>query len=177
MNAVLQNGGAPEELIKATAQAVSGFTSGAEQNDDLTMLAIAYHGHKGSHVVIKNELSGLSVIPELIGNLGLGREISDKLNLALEEAATNSILYAYDSPGSGNVDIGVIINENVVEMTLKDWGKPFDPTSAKEPDLTVSGMDRPVGGLGIFLVRKLMDKVEYERKEGMNILKMTKNIQ
>ena len=177
MKAVLQKGGTPEELIKATAQAVSGFTSGAEQNDDLTMLAIAYHGHRGSHVVIKNELSGLSVIPELIGNLGLGREISDKLNLALEEAATNSILYAYDSPGSGNVDIGVITNENVVEMTLKDWGKPFDPTSAKEPDLTVSGMDRPVGGLGIFLVRKLMDKVEYERKDGMNILKMTKNIQ
>jgi len=93
---------------------------------------------------------------------------------ALEEAATNVVMYAYDAPRTGTVDIEVLVLEDKVKTVLSDNGRAFDPTSAPEPDITAPGEDRPIGGLGIFLVRKLMDEVRYERRDGRNILTMIK---
>jgi anti-sigma regulatory factor (Ser/Thr protein kinase) len=75
------------------------------------------------------------------------------------------------------VDIDAEFADGRLTFVLSDSGKPFDPTQASEPDLTLQAEDRPIGGLGIFLVRQIMDSVEYRYSDGKNILTLTKNIQ
>ena len=72
------------------------------------------------------------------------------------------------------MDIGAVVREDRIDFTVSDSGVPFDPTDAPEPDLSADLKDRPVGGLGIYLVKRIMDEVSYARKNGKNILSMTK---
>jgi sigma-B regulation protein RsbU (phosphoserine phosphatase) len=98
------------------------------------------------------------------------------MNLALEEAVTNVILYAYPSGSDGLVDIEAILRKDSLEFIITDSGIPFDPTQAPVADVTLDVEKRPIGGLGIYLVRTIMDVVKYERKDGHNVLSMIKNI-
>ena len=163
----------PETLVTSVSKAVETFSEGAQQSDDLTMLAIRFKGLVNKKLVLKHNLSEIEKINSFVDGLGLEETISDQLNLAIEEAATNIISY---SSGEGDIEICAEKESDKVLITLKDDGKPFDPTAAGDPDLTTSPKDRPIGGLGIFLVRKLMDKVSYERKDGFNILSLTKQL-
>ena len=98
------------------------------------------------------------------------------LNLALEEAVVNVMSYAYPSETMGSVNIEAIANERLLKFIISDWGTPFDPTAEKEVDTTLSAEDRPIGGLGIHLVRQIMDSINYERTDGMNVLTLCKKI-
>ena len=98
------------------------------------------------------------------------------LNLALEEAVTNVILYAYPQGTDGLVDIEAILHPSSLEFIISDSGKPFDPTKAPMPDTSLGIHDRPIGGLGIYMVKTIMDTVQYERIGEKNILTMTKII-
>lgn len=169
-------GDSPADIVKGLSSAVSEFAGGAPQSDDITMLAILYRGGIKSHLSIRNEVKELEALPVFVDGLGLPPELVPNVNLALEEAVTNSVMYAYEAPGTGDVDILSTVRDGVLRLTVCDSGKPFDPTKAKDPDLTLPGKDRPVGGLGIFLVRKLMDDVSYVRAGGKNILRMTKKL-
>ena len=177
MMEVLRKKGSPKEIITNMHEAVDSFTTGAKQSDDLTMLAITYKGGRSFQLEMKNDINELEAIPDKIDSLGLDSKTAMDLNLALEEAATNSVMYAYDAPEEGPVSISVSVKDGIATMVIKDNGKPFDPTLREDPDLDVPGEERPIGGLGIFLVKKLMDNVVYERKDGKNILTMTKKIQ
>ncbi len=98
------------------------------------------------------------------------------LNLVLEEALTNIISYGYDDEGKHSIEI--VFRKIGAELIISiiDDGHAYDPTSNAEPDITLSAEERPVGGLGIFLIKKVMNKVEYQRKENKNYLILTKNI-
>ena len=98
------------------------------------------------------------------------------LNLVLEEALTNVIFYAYEKESKNEIVIDFEKRENQLEIKITDNGKPFDPTQKDDPDITLSIDERPIGGLGILLIKKIMDKVTYQRKESFNILLMTKKI-
>lgn len=98
-----------------------------------------------------------------------------KLRLCIEEAVENIVQYAYQG-GQGYVEVGTDVEDGVLTITLKDSGIPFNPLAKPDPDITLSVEDRPVGGLGIFLCKKMMDSIEYEFKDGSNILRMKKNI-
>ena len=114
---------------------------------------------------------------ETVGGLArLSSSVTMSLNLALEEAVTNVILYAYPEGADGLVDVEAIIRKDEVQFIITDSGKPFDPTAAPEADITLDVEDRPIGGLGIFLVRNIMDSVRYERLDGKNILTMSINL-
>ena len=131
------------------------------------------------HLIFHNDIQQ---IPQLAGfvesiaeEVHLDQSLAMGLNLALEEAVTNVIMYAYPAGSDGLVDIEAIIREGVLEFILSDNGTPFDPTAAKEADVTLDVQDRPIGGLGIFLVRNIMDEVSYRRENGKNILTMRKH--
>jgi anti-sigma regulatory factor (Ser/Thr protein kinase) len=82
--------------------------------------------------------------------------------------------YAYPTGEKGDIDIEVLIDDKGLTFVIADSGTPFDPTAEKEADTTLTAEDRPIGGLGIFLVRQLMDSISYERKEGKNRLTLGK---
>ena len=102
-----------------------------------------------------------------------------KLNLAIEEAVVNVMNYAYPAGEKGDVDIEAMINDEYLVFVISDSGTPFDPTAKAEVDTTLSVEERGIGGLGIHLIRQIMDTINYKRVNGKNVLtlrkKLTKN--
>ena len=84
--------------------------------------------------------------------------------------------YAYVADVKGQVKVEAMANEKRLRFILTDSGRAFDPTSVSRADTTLTVEDRPIGGLGILLVRNLMDSINYERIDGQNILRIEKKI-
>lgn len=104
-------------------------------------------------------------------------KIRMQLDVAVEELFVNIAHYAYDNE-MGKATIQVEVNKEPlsVVITFIDQGKPYDPLAKPDPDITLSALERPIGGLGIFMVKKSMDNVKYEYKDGSNILTIEKNL-
>ena len=115
-------------------------------------------------------------IEEVCEALNLDMGTTMQLNLAMEEAVVNVMNYAYPEGTVGDVTIEAQCDGTRLTFVITDSGKPFDPTVAAEADTTLGVDERPIGGLGIFLVRQIMDEVEYQRIEGQNVLKLHKQI-
>jgi len=98
------------------------------------------------------------------------------INLVLEEALTNTILYGFEKDEKHSLSISLRKREDEVTITIVDDGKAFDPTFLAGPDITLSAEERNIGGLGVFLIKKLMDSVQYKRAANKNFLVLTKNI-
>jgi anti-sigma regulatory factor (Ser/Thr protein kinase) len=102
------------------------------------------------------------------------------VNLALEEAVSNVMLYAYPDTNNGKVFVEFVRNctpeGEQLTFTISDSGIPFDPTQKSEPDLSLPAEERAIGGLGIHLVRQLMDEVQYVREDDKNVLTLVKKL-
>jgi len=98
------------------------------------------------------------------------------LNLVLEEALTNIILYGFEGDARHTIEVHLKKTGDDLSIEIIDDGKAFDPTNVADPDITLSVENRAVGGLGIFLIRKIMDTVEYKRIANKNNLILKKNI-
>ena len=131
-------------------------------------------------LTLPNDIKTIPQLSEFIEVIGeeLEMEMSMimSLNLALEEAVVNVMDYAYAPGTTGEVCIEAIGNKSQIEFILSDSGIPFDPTKKAEVDTTLSAEERPIGGLGIHLVREIMDAVSYEYKDNKNILTLSKKI-
>ena len=101
-----------------------------------------------------------------------------KLRLSIEEAVENVVRYAYDG-GIGWLEVGTSLDQDSLVLTieLRDAGVPFNPLEKEDPDVTLSADERKIGGLGIFLCKKMMDSIEYRYENGNNVLTMTKKVQ
>ena len=100
-----------------------------------------------------------------------------QLDVAVEEIFVNIAHYAY-APGSGKarIIVEVLKDSSAVRITFIDSGKPYDPLAKQDPDITLSSEERKIGGLGIYIVKKSMDEVTYEYKDGCNNLSIFKKI-
>lgn len=131
-------------------------------------------------LVIKNDISEISklaiFIEELSEELNLTPELNFNLNLVLEEAVSNVILYAYGKEVQKEITLLANMSNNNLIFVLTDSGKEFDPTKVPDADVTLSAEEREIGGLGIFLIRQIMDMVEYQRIDGKNVLTMRKQL-
>ena len=107
---------------------------------------------------------------------GVDMETTMSLNLAMEEAVVNVMDYAYPKGTSGSVNIDAQAADGKLTFVITDNGIPFDPTATKEVDTTLPVEERAIGGLGIHLMRHIMDDVHYERTDHTNILRLTKSI-
>lgn len=97
--------------------------------------------------------------------------------LAIEELVTNCIKYGYDDSSEHTIAIELSAADQVLTMVVTDDGHPFDPLSVPPPNLSLDIQDRPIGGLGIFLLRELADLIAYERRDNKNRLTLTKKIE
>ena len=171
------HGERPRQIVEALEAGVADFVGKAEQSDDLTMLAIRYQTNA---ILMRNDIQQIPTLAEWIDGLRIPTELSMPINLALEEAVTNVMLYAYPGRNDGKVFVEYIeVNEpdgHKMIFTISDSGVPFDPTQSPEADITLSAEERAIGGLGIHLVRQLMDEISYEREEDKNILTLVKKL-
>ncbi len=162
------------------------FTDGAEQSDDITMLNIWVGGMDG--VSEKNALektvparmqymeSLIREVERYLADCGYGG-MPAKLEIALEEIFTNVASYAYEKEG-GELRLNCFVDQGsgILTLQFRDRGKPFNPLAKANPDLKLPLESRPVGGLGIYMVKQFVDEVDYAYKDGFNILTLRKNI-
>ena len=131
-------------------------------------------------LTLPNDINTIPQLNEFIDTvceeLEIDMALAMSLNLAMEEAVVNVMDYAYPAGTEGEVNIEAIADETQLHFIISDSGKPFDPTAKEEVDTTLSAEERPIGGLGIHLIRQLMDDISYERKDDKNILRLSKNI-
>lgn len=106
---------------------------------------------------------------------GLSRDAIYAVEMAVDEACTNIIQHAYGGEGRGDIECTCRINHSGLTVTLRDYGRPFDPERVPEPDIHTSLEERKEGGLGLYLIRKLMDEVHFEFvPDSGNVLTMVK---
>ena len=172
-----------EKIIRTMTNRVNGFVDGAEQSDDLTMLAIHYTPQEKPIVFcetlnLNNKVSEITKLNAFVksatATLNMEIGLANKIKLAVEEAVTNIIDYAYQNGSEGNISVTIEADESRIRFILTDSGAEFDPTGVSKADTTLTVEERPIGGLGVFLVRNLMDSINYERVDGKNVLRMEK---
>ena len=131
-------------------------------------------------IILQNDVQQVPRLAEFIDEVcetaGLDMATTMKLNLAIEEAVVNVMNYAYPQGTVGDINIEAKGDDNLLEFIISDTGTPFDPTTKAEVDTTLSAEERPIGGLGIHLVRNIMDSINYERANGKNILALIKKL-
>jgi anti-sigma regulatory factor (Ser/Thr protein kinase) len=165
-----------EEQIEQMRQAVFVFVDNAEQSDDLTLLAVRYNPIADFTLTLTNDIDELSRLEPFLENFfdqnSLDTTLLPRVNLAMEEALANVIMYAYPKGEKGEVTLTANIDDNAICMEIRDKGMPFNPLQQQEADLDVSLEERQIGGLGIHLIKEIMDKKEYSYEEGKNVLRM-----
>jgi anti-sigma regulatory factor (Ser/Thr protein kinase) len=158
---------------------------------------LGYHNHyrfleeidkRNKHAVMKyqskiNLPNDIQTVPQLESFVeaageaaGLDASVTMSLNLALEEAVVNVMTYAYPPEGYGEVDIEANVDDDWLRFIISDKGIPFDPTVKEDVDTSLSAEERQIGGLGIHLVRTIMDNISYERRDHQNVLTLGKKL-
>jgi serine/threonine-protein kinase RsbW len=127
---------------------------------------------------LENSLSELDALCDHLGQFcqscGVPKRQTFEINLALDELFTNIISHGFPDEDEHQVQVTCAKEEGLLKITIEDDGIPFNPTDAPHPNLKCAFKDREIGGLGIHLIRSYMDQIEYNRKNGKNVLILTK---
>ena len=172
-------------LLPSLKADIDRFVGEAPQFDDITMLVFDYKKKKGG-VSMTNRIfpaktdalnDVIGFVEETLETFECSMKNSMAICVAIEEVFVNVAHYAYGE-GEGDVSFDINFDEEAREVTfvMKDKGTPFDPLAKADPDITLSAEERGIGGLGIFITKKTMDKVEYTYENGENVLTMIKKI-
>ncbi|MDX9880990.1 MAG: ATP-binding protein [Prolixibacteraceae bacterium] len=133
---------------------------------------------KNKTLVIRNDIEELNRLVLFLEGLEeewmLPPGLAPSINLALEEALSNVIFYAFEKGSENEISIDFSLNGKEMTIVVSDEGKPYDPLQKEDPDIMLSAEERPIGGLGIFLIKQIMDEVSYRRASNKNQLTMIK---
>ena len=126
---------------------------------------------------IENLQEVLGFVDGHLEEMGASMKVQMQIDVAVEELFVNIAHYAY-APDTGEAVISVTKDkeQNQISVTFADSGKPYNPLEKPDPDVTLSAEERSIGGLGIYMVKKSMDDMRYEYKDGQNILSITKRL-
>ena len=172
-----------EDTTREAIRAVKVFEGETDQTDDITILAFQFNGDVSVseantwRMTIKNKLSDIPLVTEGIEKfcqeLPVPLSPGRKLKVIMDEILNNIISYGYDDDDEHEIDIEVQPIATGIVLTITDGGSPFNPLDCEEPDVDLPITEREVGGLGVHLVRKMVDESHYERLDDLNILKLT----
>ena len=173
----------PKRMLEDINKNVEDFVQNTAQSDDLTMLAFKYNGTQEKpnerHVTLLATTENYSIFSKWLNegasSFKLPLKTIQKLNLVAEESFINVASYAYIN-SSGYIDISLVKKEDSIILKLTDSGFKFNPLLKKDPDINMGLEERTAGGLGIFLVKQMSDKVTYRYVKGKNILTITLKI-
>ena len=174
------------EVVQMTVSEVKQFENGAEPFDDVTVLAFQFDGTTATaeiqefEMTLKNQLSELKQFKQAFGafagNNDFSKKISREMGVVFDELLGNIMNYAYTDEKEHAIEIKVEFSGERLTVTIEDDGIPFNPLEKETPDTDLPLEERQIGGLGIHLVRNLMDKVSYQRRIHKNRLTLVKNI-
>jgi len=179
-----------EKRISTVLKAIRKFADGAEQYDDITMLCIS-NQRQQEHIMSENSPTSALVLTNrreefarivtwlenLSEELKWGPGLLMQLNLVLEEWIVNVISYGFPTDESVHeIEIRLWQSENEIKLEVIDDGVAFDPTEREKPDIEVPLEERELGGLGIHFIKETTDKFTYERKGGLNVIRMVKEL-
>ena len=176
--------GTPEDILAAVRRAVDGFVQEAEQFDDLTMLCLEYKGPQAApareltvDAAAENIHAVTTFVEAQLDAVDCPPKARGQLSMAIDEIMANIAQYAY-APETGPVTVRFAFDEGTrtATLTFLDKGLPYNPLEKADPDVSLSAEDRPIGGLGIFLVKKTMDGMAYAYKHGQNVLTIQKRL-
>jgi sigma-B regulation protein RsbU (phosphoserine phosphatase) len=167
-----------KDYIHNLREEIKKFAGGNEQFDDITMLVVEYQ--KGAQLmeskIFKADVKELDSLFEysstLLEVLDFSKRDIIMINTALEEVFVNVAKYAYEK--GGEVEVTLSNDKNKVTFVFRDSGKPFNPLEKEDPNITASSEEREVGGLGIYMVKNIMDETTYEYKDHHNVLTLVK---
>lgn len=171
----------PRDVLENLKKELDLFVGDAPQFDDITMLCLRYRGEAMKKLTIDATVENLD---EVLAFVDAELEAADcplktqmQIDVAVEEIFVNIAHYAY-APDTGKAVIGVAVSGDpaIAKITFSDTGMPYNPMEKEDPDVTLSAEEREIGGLGIFMVKKSMDTMDYEYRNGQNLLTMTKRI-
>ncbi len=174
-----------EEAVELVFDAVAEHRSTAEQSDDITVLAFSLKGTEAvqSHRIALamnnniDEIESVAAEFEAFAELhGLEEAVRRSVLLALDELLNNIVSYAYESDGDHQIEVDVELAPHRLVMTFSDDGVPFNPFGMERPDIHASIEERRIGGLGIHLVRTIMDEFDYSRRAGRNVVTVMKDL-
>ena len=175
--------GSPEEVLSVVKTDVENFVGDAPQFDDLTMLCLEYKGYNEEdgekkiklRAVDENLPKAIDFITEFFEKSGASQKTVMQMQLVAEEVFVNVAHYAYEG-GVGDVEITMKKEGEKAVVIFTDRGKPYDPLFAPEPDVTLSAEERQIGGLGVFMTKKMTDDISYRYEDGKNILTLEKKL-
>jgi sigma-B regulation protein RsbU (phosphoserine phosphatase) len=165
-----------KDMVQGMAGTVLDFAEGAEQSDDLTLLAIRLLPH---WTVVESRRENieplLAQMEAVLEKWEVPLKAARQIEVAFEELFVNVVHYAYpEAPGNIWVSFGE--SGGFIIFEIQDEGIPFDPTARPDPDISLPANERPIGGLGIFMVKKSMDEFSYSRQDGKNCVRVKKRI-
>lgn len=176
----------PEFLTKTVIGAVKEFETGAEQFDDITVLALKYCQSPNSmfldqiKIRIVNDLKEIAVVKEKFKEFTsankINNEVTQKLTIALDELLNNAISYGHDDEEEHEITIQIELRGERLIIHIIDDGKPFNPFTNEPADTKLSIEERKIGGLGIHLVKNFIDEYEYKRNAYKNITTIIKYV-
>jgi len=174
----------PKAIIDAISTDVNHFSGKAPQSDDITLLAVQYLGSTlldSITLTIPNSLTEIQHLHKEVEALSHTHNIPEKtkynLDLALEEIVTNIISYGYSDQNPHEISITIAIFSTQIQVEIIDDAKPFNPLLRPDPDTQSKLSDRPIGGLGIHLVKTLTTACDYKREKNKNHLRITLGIE
>jgi serine/threonine-protein kinase RsbW len=131
-------------------------------------------------ILVKNEISAIEPLSRVVSDFclqhGLSDAMRDDINLALDEVVANVIIHGFTDSAEHDIIVRLSLDSGTVSVSVEDEGTPFNPLNAPEPDLSLPIEQRRVGGLGLHLVRNIMDELKYERRGERNCLFMKKRV-
>ena len=162
---------APSELLPLVKADVDAFVGDADQFDDITMLCIEFKGNgRKAEISLTPDAESVKTVAEFLDTTleawEIPMKVVSKLQIVADEIYSNIVRYSQ----AKNAKVIAVQNGTVLSLRFEDDGKPYDPTTAAEPDITASAEEREIGGLGIFVVRNMMDSMDYRYKDGHNVL-------
>ena len=172
----------PEKLCNAIIDEVHNFVNGNEQSDDITVNVLSFNGAvKHYEIDVEGRVENLETVIEQLDKVLEDNNQTPKMitnmNIVAEELFVNIASYGYKDMDVGRAIIHVDINDTQVNLTFFDRGHRFNPLTKEDPDITLPAKERQIGGLGVFMVKKIMDRLHYSYQNRLNILNLTKYIE
>ena len=178
-----KSAGVPDQLTGDILEDVEAYAGEAEQADDITILAFRLDQAPGKqdaemlHMVATTDLSEIERINTEFGTFadknGIAAGVSQKVSIVFDDLRNNLISYGFSDDEDHQIEIDVTYTPGRLVIAITDDGIPFNPFDHVGPDTSLSIEDRDIGGLGVLLIKELMDEYQYQRHSNSNVVTLT----